>query len=63
MSHLRLALAGAAVAVALAPITPATADPLPPPPIGVGQCTVNWRPLYIFSDDVPVTPYYPYCVW
>lgn len=64
MSRLRLALAGAAVAAALAPVAPVAAyDPYPPEPIGVGQCTVHWRPLYVFSDDVPFTPYIPYCVW
>lgn len=59
---IRAALAGAALAASFAPAA-ASAGPWPPPPIGVGQCTVHWYPLPIFSDDVPVTPYFPYCVW
>jgi hypothetical protein len=64
---IRLALAGAAVAAALAPGAAPAQQPVPPgyppQPIHLGQCTLYWRPLYVFSDDVPVTPYVPYCVW
>jgi hypothetical protein len=62
---IRLALAGAAVAATLAPAA-ASADqrlPYPPPPIGIGQCTLWWYPVPIFSDDVPVTVYVPRCIW
>ena len=64
---IRLALAGAAVAAALAPTASNAQEPLPrlwpPPPTQVGQCTLWWEPVYIFSDDVPVTPYLPVCYW
>lgn len=62
---LRLALAAAAVTASVALPTAASADPVPypPPPIHVGQCTLWWRPVPIFTSDVPVTPYVPYCVW
>lgn len=68
MSRIRLAVAGAALAAAFAPFAPAaSADPAtpvwPPGPTHIGQCTLWWRPVYVFSDDVPVTPYVPYCVW
>jgi hypothetical protein len=66
VSLLRLALAAAAVTASVAlPAAPASAEPIPypPPPTHVGQCTLWWRPLPIFTSDVPVTPYVPYCVW
>lgn len=64
MRLLRLGLAAAAATATLA--VPASADPgvpYPPPPIGVGQCTLWWYPVPIFSDDVPVTVYAPRCIW
>ncbi|HEX8002160.1 MAG TPA: hypothetical protein VF519_05650 [Mycobacteriales bacterium] len=62
---LRLPLAAAALAAALAPVAPAAADPVPypPPPMHLGQCTLWWYPVPIFSDEVPVTPYVPRCIW
>lgn len=68
MSVLRVSLAGAALAAALAPgLAPAaSADPglpYPPPPMQIGQCTLWWYPVPIFSDEVPVTPYLPRCIW
>lgn len=61
---IRTALAGAALAASLSPVA-ASADPLPwpPPTTGVGQCTLHWYAVPIFSDDVPFTPYIPHCVW
>ena len=64
MRLVRLGLAAAAVTATFA--VPASADPglpYPPPPIQVGQCTVHWYPVPIFSDDVPFTPYVPRCIW
>ncbi|MDQ1713982.1 MAG: hypothetical protein QOE45_3432 [Frankiaceae bacterium] len=54
---IRLALAGAFVAAGLAPGVANAGDP-PPSTF----CTVHWRPMYIFTDDVPVTLYQPYMV-
>lgn len=68
MSVLRLSLAGAALAATLAPgLAPAASAqqgiPYPPPPIQVGQCTLWWYEVPIFSDDVPVAVYLPRCIW
>jgi hypothetical protein len=62
MRAARLVLAAAALAAAAAPSI-ASADPIPgdPPPIYT-FCTVHWKPMPIFTDDVPVTPYQPYFV-
>ncbi len=56
---MRRVLAAAALTAALTPVA-ASADVYPPPPIPVGSyCVVGWYPVYIFSDDVPVTVYLP----
>ncbi len=57
-----VALAGAALAASFAPAA-ASADPWPPPPVRVGECTFHWYPIHVFSDDVPITLYFPRCVW
>jgi len=57
----RLSTAAALVAAACATVAPASADPLPDvdPPIHT-FCTVHFREVPIFTNDVPVQPVVPY---
>lgn len=56
---MRRVVAAAALAAALTPVA-ASADVYPPPSIPVGSfCVLYWVPVYVVSDDVPLTVYLP----
>ncbi|HEX8002166.1 MAG TPA: hypothetical protein VF519_05680 [Mycobacteriales bacterium] len=59
---LALGLAAAAVAAAFVPSSASAGDPVPDigtPPIYT-FCTLHFRQVPIFTDDVPVQPVVPY---